>query len=70
MVMPLACSSGRESIYRILPANFGEMMPFVASKASVNEVLPWSYDAVSAICFFLFKLLRLGLCEGLKLEVL
>jgi hypothetical protein len=40
IVMPRSCSSGRESRYRILPASFGEMMPFVARRASVREVLP------------------------------
>jgi hypothetical protein len=42
MVMPRSCSSGRESRYLILPASFGDIMPFVAMRASVREVLPWS----------------------------
>lgn len=41
--MPRSCSSGLESRYLILPANFGEMMPLVAMRASVREVLPWSW---------------------------
>ena len=40
IVMPRNCSSGRESKYRIFPASLGEMMPFVARRASVREVLP------------------------------
>ena len=40
MVMPRICSSGLESRYRILPANLGDIMPFVAKRASVSEVLP------------------------------
>jgi hypothetical protein len=40
--MPRNCSSGRESRYLILPASLGEMMPLVAMRASVREVLPWS----------------------------
>jgi hypothetical protein len=42
MVMPRLCSSGRESRYRIFPASFGEMMPFVLRRQSVSDVLPWS----------------------------
>lgn len=40
MVIPRNCSSGLESRYRILPASFGEIMPFVAMRASVKDVLP------------------------------
>jgi hypothetical protein len=40
MVIPRICSSGRESRYLILPASLGEMMPFVAIRASVREVFP------------------------------
>jgi hypothetical protein len=48
IVMPRSCSSGRESRYRILPACLAEMTPLVAIKASLNEVLPWSWsDLVS-----------------------
>ena len=42
MVIPRSCSSGLESRYRILPASLGDMMPFVAMRASEREVLPWS----------------------------
>ena len=50
MVMPRSCSSGRESRYLILPASLGEMMPLVAMRASVREVLPWSTWARMQIC--------------------
>lgn len=40
IVIPRSCSSGLESKYRILPASFGDMMPFVARRASVSDVLP------------------------------
>ena len=40
MVIPRICSSGLESRYRTLPANFGEMMPLVAMSASEKDVLP------------------------------
>lgn len=40
--MPRSCSSGLESRYLILPASLGEMMPLVAMRASVSDVLPWS----------------------------
>jgi hypothetical protein len=42
MVIPRSCSSGLESRYLILPASLGEMMPLVAMRASVSDVLPWS----------------------------
>lgn len=45
--MPRSCSSGRESKYLILPASFGEMMPFVAMRASVRDVFPWSYERLA-----------------------
>jgi len=47
MVIPLNCSSGLESRYRIFPASLGEMMPLVAIRASVSEVFPWSYFFIS-----------------------
>jgi len=46
-VIPRICSSGRESRYRILPASFGEMMPFVAIRESESDVLPWSWWGLS-----------------------
>lgn len=46
-MIPRICSSGRESKYRILPASFGEMMPFVAIRPSESDVLPWSWWGLS-----------------------
>jgi hypothetical protein len=63
IVMPRSCSSGLESRYRILPASLGDMMPFVAIRASVREVLPWSCLDVST------KLTSGGLYKSRDLEL-
>ena len=58
IVIPRVCSSGLESKYRIFPASLGEIMPFVARRASVREVLPWSTWARMQIYMQLAELLE------------
>ncbi len=51
MVIPRSCSSGSESMYRILPASFGDIIPLDDIRESESVVLPVVSNRVSVTQF-------------------